>query len=153
MVYDVAKSLLRYIADQFGPAYPGGEQGLHRDLITTTQSGFGALETVTGLPIETVLARWAASLYVDDRFPGMDPTLRWSTWNLFDIYDGLIDEAQLHPRARGFANFSDDFSVRGGSSAYFLISGAGRPATAVEAVSQSGASLPAFMQVWVVRVQ
>ena len=153
MVYDVAKSLLRYVSDQFGPGYPGGEQGLHRDLISLPQSGFDLIEEVTGLPIETVLARWAASLYVDNRYLGMDPTLTWSTWDLFDISDGLIDSAQLHPRPRGFANFSDEFSVRGGSSAYFTISGAGRPATAVEAVSQSGASLPAFMQVWVVRVE
>lgn len=153
LVYDVPKSLLRYISDQFGPSHPQGEQGVHRDLLASEASGFDAIEEVTGLPIETVLARWAASLYVDGRYAGMDPTLQVTTWNMFAIASGFIENTKLTPRARSFATFTDDFRVRGGSTAYFTVKGANRPAVAIGVGSQSGAALPAFMQVWVVRVQ
>lgn len=153
LVYDVPKSLLRYISDQFGPSHAQGEKGVQRDLLESTASGFDAIEAVTGLPIETVLARWSASLYVDGRFPNMSPTLQTTTWDLFAIWQGLITNTHLTPRPRGFATFSDDFSVRGGSTAYFTVSGAARPPVAISVGSQSGAALPSFVQVWVVRAE
>ena len=153
LVYDVPRSLLRYISDQFGPSHPEGEQGVQRDFLESTSSGYGAIEDATGLPIRTVLARWAASLYVDGRYANMSPALETSSWNMFDIFNAINPLASLTPRARGFASFANDFSVRGGSTAYFTVSGANRPPVAIGVSSQSGAALPASMQVWVVRVQ
>lgn len=150
--YEVTWSLLRYISDQYGPTYPGGEQGLHQDLIETTSSGFAVLEEVTGESIEVLLARWAAALYVDDRVP-VDPSLEFTTWNWFDVFTSVIDAAALQPYEHGFEAFQRDVSVRGGSTAYFRVSGAGRPATAIEATTGAGGTLPGVMQVWVVRLQ
>ncbi|HEX6589862.1 MAG TPA: Ig-like domain-containing protein [Longimicrobiales bacterium] len=153
LVYDVPKSLLRYISDQFGPSHPQGEKGVQLALLQSSASGYAAVEDVTGLPIGTVLARWAASLYLDDRFPNLDPVLETSTWDMFDVWTGIRTNARLTPRARSYASFSDDFSVRGGSTAYFEVSGASRPPVAMNVTTQTGASLPGFMQVWIVRAE
>ncbi len=66
---------------------------------------------------------------------------------------GYGETGQLGPRERRFAPFTDAVSVRGGSTAYFRISGAGRAGTAIRVRDASGAPLPAHMRVWVVRLQ
>ena len=147
-------SLLRWLTDQFGPTFAGGPQGLHRALINNPAVGYSNIASVVGVPIKTLLAQWAATLYTDDRVTGLDPKLRLSSWNLFNIFDdNLVETARLVPRSRGFASFTDNFSVRAGSSAYFRVSGSSRPATAVRIRNNSGGTLPAIMQVFVVRLQ
>ena len=94
-------------------------------------------------------------LYIDDRF--VDPALamfQFANWDLRSLEDAWTSPAaRLTPRARGFVDFQDDFSVRAASNAFFEISGAGRPATAVRIRDQSGNLLPGFFQVWIVRVE
>jgi hypothetical protein len=83
----------------------------------------------------------------------MEEKLTFPSWNLVDIVDeGLIDPAHLVPRARAFSTFSDEVAVRGGSTAYFTITGT-RPATYVRFRNPDGGALPAHMQVWVVRTR
>ena len=75
-------------------------------------------------------------------------------WDLRSLEDAFNPPAsRLAPRARAFADFQDDFSVRAASSAFFDLSGTGRPATAVRIRDQSGNLLPDFFQVWIVRVE
>ncbi len=50
-------------------------------------------------------------------------------------------------------DFEIDLSVRAASNGFFDISGTGRSATAVRIRDQSGNFLPAFFQVWIVRVE
>jgi hypothetical protein len=153
-VYGAPWSLLRWLSDQFGANYPNGERGLHQALILSPASGYAALAAVAGVPIKTLLARWAAMLYVDDRIPGLDPTLTMTSWNLFEIFDGnLVPAAQLTPKPRAFASFVDELSVRAGSSGYFRISGTTHPATAIRIRGRSDQDLPSIMQVFVVRLQ
>ncbi len=158
-VYGVPWSLLRWIADQFGPGFPGGEQALFRSMVNGTDAGFANLVRVTGVPIETMLAQWAAMLYVDDRFPGMAARLTLTSWNMFDIYEGtfqgarLFETTRLVPRERGFVSYTDNISVRGASSSYHRVSSATRAATAIKVRGSNNSMLPAGMQVWVVRTQ
>jgi hypothetical protein len=152
-VYGVPWSFLRWISDHFGPTYPGGEPGLHRALIDNRYTGFATIADVLDSPIDVLLMQWAAALYVDDRVPAAAPRLTLPSWNLLDIERGLFESARLQPRERGFSTFSDAISVRGGSTAYFRISGAGRGATAVNALGTGGNPLPASVRVWVVRLQ
>ncbi len=153
-VYGTPWSLLRWVADQYGPTFPGGEKGLHRAIIDDAGVGYANITDVVGVPINTLLARWAAALYADDRVPGLDPALTLPSWNLFDIFDeNLVEAARLVPRSRGFSNFSDAFNVRAGSAAYFRLSGDVRPATAVRVRNGSDGGLPAIMQVFVVRLR
>jgi hypothetical protein len=107
---------------------------------------------VLGVAIDQVLAEWSASLWVDDRFPGMAEKITFPSWNLVDIIDeGIVDPAHLTPRTRTFSAFSDQVQVRGGSTAYYTIAGASRPATFVRFRNSDGGQLPGVMQVWVVR--
>ena len=150
MVY-TGWSFLRWLSDHYGPAL-GGEQVLHQRLIENTQTGFATISEVIGQPIDQLLGRWAATLYTDDRFADMEPLLTLPSWNLFDIEQGLRENARLDPYRATFTDYARDVSVRAGSSAYFLVTGS-RSATAVRATTQTGASLPSHMRMWIVRVE
>jgi hypothetical protein len=121
----------------------------------TGTPGFAALESVLGQSMGQMMADWAAMLYIDDRFT--DPALdafqfaNWDLRNLEEVWGSSA--ALLTPRARGFADFEIDLSVRAASNGFFDISGARRSATAVRIRDQSGNFLPAFFQVWIVRVE
>jgi hypothetical protein len=161
--YGVPWSLLRWLSDQYGPNYSGGEAGLHRDIVSGTTSGFALLENLVGQPIQTLLAQWAATLYLDDR-PGMtNPTLQITSWDLYDIFYGsfvrpdgeygLIPALRLFPKLVAFTSFTKTADVRAGSTYYTLVSGANRPGTAVAIRDAQDLDLPSHMQVWVVRTQ
>jgi hypothetical protein len=151
--YGVPWSIFRWLSDQFGGQFPNGEKELHQRLVDNEFAGFATISSVVGVPMETLLAQWAATLYVDDRFPGVDPKLSMKSWNLLAVEQRLNVNARLAPRDRQFAPFTDQITVRGGSSAYFVLSGAGRSATALRIRDITDAQLPLGMQVWIVRVQ
>jgi hypothetical protein len=154
LVYGPPWSLLQWISDQFGPTFAGGVQGLQKALINNPADGFENVSSTVGVPIETLLGQWAAMLYTDDRAPGMASRLTMPSWNLFDIYEVSSDQAKrLVPRSRGFGNFTDAFSVRAASTAYFRLSGSSDPATAVRVRNAADGQLPSIMQVFVVRLQ
>jgi hypothetical protein len=156
--YGVPWSIFRWIADQYGPGFPGGEAGLMRAFIDHPGAGFNTLADVTGVAVNQLLAQWAATLYTDDRFAGMDPRLQMTSWNLTafagpeGVQGPLIPTVWLRPRLRTFGPFIDQVQVRGGSTSYFRVSGA-RPAFALSARSTAGATLPGHLQLWIVRVQ
>jgi hypothetical protein len=150
-VYGVPWSILRWISDHYGPNFPGGEKELHRKLIANTATGFANLEGVTGQPVAVLLTGWAASLYVDDRIQNLAQPLRFPSWNLLGIANRFIETARLVPNARTFSTFTDQKSVRHGSTLYYRIASSGRPATAVRARTTGEALLPGIMRVWIVR--
>jgi hypothetical protein len=153
-IYGVPWSLLRWIADRYGPTYAGGEPGLQQALINSTAVGYANLEEVVGVPIRTLLARWAAALYVDDRIQGASADLKLTTWDLHDIFElHAVPTARLTPASHGFGTFGETAGVRAGSTAYFRLSGSDAPATALKIRSGGGTPLPAHMQVFVVRLR
>lgn len=168
VVHGVPWSLLRWLSDHYGSSFAGGEQEFHQAIIDNTVSGFANLAGLVGVPIETLLAQWAAMLYVDDRVlvdgtpvVTADPKLTMPSWNLFSVFEGIVFiidgvEVQIHllePVVRGFQDFTASFNVRAASTAYFLVSSTGRPATAIRARGVSDGVLPSVMQYWVVRLQ
>ena len=153
LVYGVTWSFLRWLSDHYGPGFPGGESAMHTAWIDGTPSGFASIEALVGEPIESLLARWAASLYLDDRVTGLDPLLTLPSYDLVDIEENVVPEARLTPRARAFQDFQDGVQVRAGSSAYFLLGGADRPSTAIRVRSSTGGLLDPSVQVWVVRTR
>ena len=102
-------------------------------------------------------------LYVDDRqlsdgtIVQADPAMTMSSWNLFSVFDSTaVWEGMAHtlvPRERSFADFSDDVNVRAASTAYFIVAGDTRAATAIRARDPSDLALPSHMQVWIVRMK
>jgi len=74
--YGVTWSLLRWVNDHFGPSFPGGERAIQKALVDNDFRGLESIEDVVGVPIETLLAEWAATLYLDDRgVPGLPARL------------------------------------------------------------------------------
>ncbi|MEX2281418.1 MAG: Ig-like domain-containing protein [Gemmatimonadota bacterium] len=115
--------------------------------------GFAELQGVLNRPIASMLNEWAPMLYIDNRYPAAS-AFQYANWNLRDIAAAWqTPNADLNPRLRGFAAFNDAFNVRAGSSAYYEISGTGRPTTAIRFRDGAGSPLPAFVTVWAVRVQ
>jgi hypothetical protein len=151
--YGVPWSFLRWLSDQYGSQFPGGEKGLHQRLVDNEFTGYATITSLIGQPIDVLLAQWAASLYTDDRVPNIDPKLTFKSWNLFAIEQRLVATAKLAPYDRPFGAFTDQISVRAGSSAYFRVSGSGRPATGIRIRDGSDLPLPGNMRVWVVRIQ
>jgi hypothetical protein len=152
-VYGVPWSLLRFISDQFGSQFTGGEAALNRQLINGTTRGFANIERVINTPMRSVLARWAASLYADDRVTNLDPSLRLTSWNLDNVRSALVESAQLVPKSRTFNGFNESVNVRAGSTAYYRISGSNRPASAFRVRTANGGLPPGQIQVWVLRSQ
>jgi len=152
--YGVPWSFLRWLSDQYGGQFPLGEKGLHQALIDNAFSGFATVSSVIGQPMEALLVQWSAMLYADDRIPGVDEKLTMKSWNLVSIIDsGIVATGRLAPRMRTFGTFNDAIQVRGGSTAYFVVSGANRPATGIRVRDANDGPLPGLMRVWVVRAQ
>jgi hypothetical protein len=152
-VYGVPWSLLRFISDQYGSQFTGGEAELHRRLINGTTRGFANIERVINTPMRDVLARWAATLYADDRVTNLDQSLRLTSWNLDSVRNALVESAQLVPKSRTFSGFNETVSVRAGSTAYYRVSGTNRPAASFRVRTPSGGMPPGQIQVWVLRSQ
>ena len=152
-VYGVPYFFLRYLSDQIGPTFPGGEKAFHKRLIENTLVGYSTISDITGVGIDVLLARWAAALFVDDRVVGIDPRLTFTTWNLANVESRLVPSTHLTPRERAFGTFNDQISVRAGSTAYFLVTGQGRSGTGIRFRDLSDAPLPPNMRLWVVRIR
>ncbi|MCH8254730.1 MAG: hypothetical protein IID06_05220 [Gemmatimonadetes bacterium] len=45
-----------------GPSFPGGERAIQKALVDNDFRGLESIEDVVGVPIETLLAEWAATL-------------------------------------------------------------------------------------------
>ena len=152
--YGPTYSMVQHALDNYGASL-GGTKVVHRALVDHAgAAGAAALEAVFGMTVAQIMGSWAPTLYIDDRFttPAFD-MYQFKNFNLRSLEDAWNASARLTPRARAFADFQDDFSVRAASSAFFDLSGAGRPATAVRIRDQSGNLLPDFFQVWIVRVE
>ncbi len=156
--YGASWSFQRYVADRFGPSYPGGESALTRDWIVKNGSlaGVPNVEALLGVEFDSLFARWAAMHYVDDNVPGVDPSVQMRSWDLDGIMNGISSMAPLDPAQQALGNFNFVESVRGGSTLYRLLTaGTPRPGVALRVRDNSGQILGSTMrpQLWIVRVQ
>ena len=149
--YPVGWSLQRWLSDQYGLKYPGGEGNLQRELIHGPGGSVETVEQQMGESFETLLARWAAAMYVDDRIPDLDPQLQYTSWNFYDIFGGHID--RIRPWQVSFSNQEHRARIVDGSFWYLQVSGSHRPATAIRVRDLFDRPLPDDIQVWVVRLQ
>jgi hypothetical protein len=154
ILYGVPWSLIKNAIDRYHGG-PAGQKAILRafsDRRGSPAGGFADLQAVLGRPITTLIAEWAPVLYLDDRYPAAGFQL--ANWNIRDIAAAWqTPNAELMPRVRAFAGFTDAFNVRAASAGYYEISGAGRPATALRFRDAAGKVLPTFVVVWIVRVQ
>jgi hypothetical protein len=156
--YGAAWSFMRYLADRYGPSWPGGEAGLMRDWIaqSPTLAGTANVAALFGRPFEELFAEWSSIHYLDGRLAGAGTELAMTSWDLQDIMASLGESAPLHMEERAFTEFEDGLSIRGGGTAYRLLTDdASRPATAIRVRGAGNAVLGSEMspQLWIVRTR
>ena len=113
------------------------------------------ISNVVNMPMDSLLAQWSATLYLDDRISGLPDRLTFPSWNLPSVLErgGLGTSARLVPEAITFSEFLELVDVRAGNTAYFLLGGSNRPATAVRVRDATDEELPASMQAYILRVR
>ena len=100
--YGIGWSFMRWVADQYGPAFPNGEAGFNTALINAPSGNeIRNFESLLDEDFATLLAGWAAGLYLDDRLEAADASasFQMTSWNLADIFDARnisIPVAQPH---------------------------------------------------------
>jgi hypothetical protein len=158
--YGVPWALLRWLSDRFYPT-PSAEAGFHQGITSNTENGYALLESLVGVSMDTLLAQFAAMLFVDGLVGSAASELTMSSWNLYDVFYGtdaatnlqLRPALRLQPAAVTYGTFTRNANVRGASTYYALLSGANREATAVKARDGGGGILPGFMRYWIVRIE
>ncbi|HWP38777.1 MAG TPA: hypothetical protein VNL18_14620, partial [Gemmatimonadales bacterium] len=161
--YGASWAFLRWLSDRFYPTR-SAESGFHKAIISGTQSGYAQIQSVVGVPIDSLLAQFAAMLYVDDRddmSAKPAPALRMTSWDLYNVFyevdsgTGIFlrPALRLVPTSLTYSTFSRSARVRAGSAFYAVLSGFNREATAVKARDGGGAPLGPWMRYWIVRLQ
>lgn len=158
--YGSGWAFFRYVTDQFGPNYMSGTgsgpAALQKDWIVGTNNGAAGIEDLLKVDFDTLFVRFAAMLYADGRsITGLAPELQLPSWNLFDIYATFNAALSLQPTAQNYGAFQQTREVRGGSTAYTVMtSGGARGALAIRLRDQTDAVLAGTMKphLWIVRM-
>jgi len=156
----------RYIGDQFGPGYPGGLVGLTRDWVMKNPSLVGSanITALLGVSYDTLFTRFATALALDDQNNGtgtawVPPALSITSWNSDSIATWISTCCQfgwLNPPVISFGTTNASRSVRGGSTAYTVLSAPGaHTAAAMKFRDPGGSILGTTLRptLWVARVQ
>ena len=123
--YGTSWSMHRWILDQYGPTYPGGVAQLEKDWIGKNPSlnGRANVEALVGVDFDDLFVQWAAMLYVDGRsITGLATALQMTSWDMNEIYGGFHSSLSLATTSQAFGAFTENREVRGGSTAYTLMS-------------------------------
>jgi len=149
-VYGVTATLLRFILDQYGPSYAGGEAALIRDLTSSAQTGYDNLETVTGQSIGYLLTTFGISLWADGRIS--NHLTSWDLREILDLFQGT--DYKLQPYTSSAAEPTSSHSVRGGSTAYLEWEPPSSHApTSLRIRTPSDDELPDVIGMWILRIQ
>ena len=150
-VYGVPATLLRFILDEYGPSYGGGEAALMRDLTKSSQIGYDNLVTTTGASsIGYLLTIFGATLWADGRI--WDSLTSWDLRAIMDLWTGT--NGKLQPYTSSDAEPTSSHSVRGGSTAYLEWSPpSSHSPTSLRIRTPDGNELPDEMSFWILRIQ
>ncbi len=153
--YGVGWSFLRWASDHHAS---GDGSAFHQNLILAESATGGEppiqpVSDVLGVPLEELMAKWSAALYVDGRVSGAAPELTIPSWDLFDIQENGPAAGRLAPLEEDFADWQANGEIRASSAGYVAIDGADRPATAIRIRDDSDGILDATMQAWLVRLE
>jgi hypothetical protein len=164
--YGASWILQRYLADRFGPSYAGGLVQFTRDWIQKNPSlaGGANMQALTGVDFDQLFVQFMTALALDDEDNGTGtawiPTIfRITSWNSADISSWISTCCQLgwlNPPVANFSSGSASRSVRGGSTAYLVLTAAGsHPAAAMNFTDLGMAPLSTALRpaLWVARIQ
>lgn len=148
---------MRYVADRFGPAWPGLEPALQRAIVDLPPSGdpVTELETLLGVTVPELIVDWAGMLYADGRLtPAEAPDLQMTSWDL--LQEIPAGPRRLDPPVDGFADFSRVGGFVGGGTAYHRIdSGIAHGPLAISVDDGTGNPIHEMMQpyLWILRMR
>jgi hypothetical protein len=150
MVYGVPATLLRFVLDEYGPTYVGGEQALMRQIVASGETGYASLTKPTSNSTVSLLVQFWLWIWADATGFG-----NWfRSWNLFDMWGGFVETAALKPYQSTSLLPTLDASIRAGSTAYLEWSPASATGpTSLRIRSPSGGAVPSTMVLWLYRVQ
>lgn len=149
LVYGVPATLFRFALDRYGPTYAGGETALMRSFTSNKGVGLGSITTATGVNATELLVRFGLALWSDGKYG--NPL---TSWNIFDIWSGLLATTKLMPYTSTASLPSMDASVRAYSHAYLEWSPpAATPVTSLRMRTSTGGAVPSTMVLWIYRYQ
>lgn len=150
--------LVRWAADHFG----GPEAAFFRNLTQETSlSGVDNLTARTGRSLGEMLGAWALSLYLDEQDPERD-VLQHPSWNLWDVFEGLNQDRPstftssfpLRGWNLDYGDFDHGlFEVRGGSAAFFTLTGDAGGPQLLELAGSGGGPAPSGLGLSVARIR
>jgi hypothetical protein len=158
--YASAWAVERWANDVFGAT----ESQFLQSWMTSVPTGVLNLEARTGQAWEQSLGEWSLAMY-SGSIPGFIPTsphLRFPSWNLSDIWQGMnAGFPTLYPSANPFNPFRETFgnfsanltSLVGGGFAMFDISGSQPSRQLIQIQSPTGGDPPATIRLAIVRIQ
>jgi hypothetical protein len=122
-----------------------------RRLTTSPYRGFASLEEVSGWRVEHILADFYLALWADGR---VYDAFGMTSWDLFDIYSNVRQNARLQPYGSSLASPELAVSIRAGSTAYLHWQPSGPlPPTSISVTNSSGNPVPGHISVWALRLR
>lgn len=150
-------AMLRYAADWFSNGDP---RNLTRKLVAGPDTGTVNLVKASGVPLDTVLARWLVTMYTDNRaIPGLDPVYNYKSYTFRQLVAGtqLANENgvnYLPINAIGDGKTTVQASVPASSGNYFLTSLSNGGQRTITITNGSGsAATDAAGRIYIVRQQ
>jgi hypothetical protein len=158
--YASAWSVERWANDIFSTT----ESQFLKDWTSSVSTGVLNLEARTGQPWEQSLGEWSLAMYTG-AIPGfvpVNPHLKFASWNLPDIWQGmngafpkLYPSANpFNPRFETYGNFSSSItSLPGGGFMVFDLSGTQLSRQLIQLQSPTGGDPPSTIRIAIVRIQ
>ena len=159
-IYGTGWLFLRWLLDQ--AAQP--EATLLRALHQATELGVANIEARFGRPFAQLFADWTLAVALDDRpgFTSSNSLYTMPSWNLRDVYAGLFTEQPqafptMFPLLQATMTYGNTeinlATIRGGSAAFFELSGTPVGRQVLEFTSTTGQPLSSTARVTIVRIQ
>ncbi|MEO7363187.1 MAG: hypothetical protein ABI120_22835, partial [Gemmatimonadaceae bacterium] len=160
--YQTTWSLVRYTIDRYATTEPA----FFKALINSVTTGTTNLSTVAGVPMDQLIGGWGLALFADD-YPGLaspSDDLKFQTWNLRSIYQGLNQSPNwtgrfptafpIAPVQLTFGTFSSARNgLRGGAHSYYEISGATQPVQLIQLRGAGGTVPSSNLRIAIARLQ
>jgi uncharacterized protein YjdB len=144
--------------------FSASESQFLKDWTSSVPTGVLNLEARTGQPWEQSLGEWSLAMYTGS-IPGfvpVNPHLRFPSWNLPDIWQGMNRDLSasypaanpFNPRFEAYGNFSVNLTaLPGGGFVIVDLSGPQPARQLIQVLSPSGGDPPSTIRIAIVRIQ
>jgi hypothetical protein len=147
--------LLRYAADWLSNDNP---RALMKKLVVGPDTGSVNLAKATGVPVDTILARWLVTLYTDHRsIPNLNSQYEYRSYEMRPLVSAVTGigslNAYLPVTAVGDGATSATIGIPPSSAAYFITSKTTGGARTINVSATTGTQLSGKGRFYVVRLQ